>query len=68
MELITGLVVDAKGVTEGIGQFVPDLFDKSLSNIEWRVNNTNRPDCLIGYANRPLEAGSKLVAMRGKKF
>ena len=67
MELGKGLVVDSRGDTEGLGQYVPDLFGKS-PNIDWRVNNKNRPDCLIGYANKPLEPGTKLSAQKGKSY
>ncbi len=63
MQLVPGLVVDSTGDTIGIGQYVSDSF-----NTDWRVNNKNRPDCLIGYANRMLEPSTKLYALKGKHF
>ena len=51
----------------GGGHFIPDPFNKKLVNIEWRVNNKQRPDCLIGYANKDLAAGTLLYAERGKE-
>jgi len=68
MELMKGLVVDSRGDTNGIGQYVPDCFNRKMANIDWRVNNKNRPDCLIGYANRALEPGTKLYGLKGKLF
>ena len=68
MDLGKGLIVDSRGNTDGIGQYVIDLFNKSLTNIDWRVNNKNKPDCLIGYANKPIEPGTRLVCLKGKEF
>ena len=63
-----GIILDSTGDTMGGGHLMPDPFNDKLNCIEYRVNNKQRPDCLIGYATKDLPAGALLYSARGKDW
>jgi hypothetical protein len=45
-----------------------DPFNDKLNNIEFKVNNNKKPDCLIGYPTKDLPAGAVLYSAKGKDW
>ncbi len=61
------MIIDSEDDVMGVGQDLPDAFNKRLNCIDLRLNRPNTPDCLIGYANRDIMAGENLYAELGKR-